>query len=298
MRADHVLGALRDRGETPDELAGAVRAVRAAMLAVDVPEPDELVDTCGTGGGAVTTFNISTAAAFVAAAAGARVAKHGNRSHTSRSGSSDVLESLGVAPADPESAADTLERHRLVFLFAPAHHPAMRHLAPVPMVFLLATASVPLFGAAVLFGDPVAVQAAYWLPALGSVTLNVVANLTFLEAVRMSPLSVTVPLLSLTPVFTAVLGFAVLGERPAPLALLGIALVVIGAFWLNIEPQSSSASMETAAVPPCLPTTCSIAARYSRARPPCATITIPITPHLLPDPGPWHQTPAPGHDGE
>jgi drug/metabolite transporter (DMT)-like permease len=109
----------------------------------------------------------------------------------------------------------------------------VRHLAPVPMVFLLATASVPLFGAAVLFGEPAPVRPAYWLPALGSVALNVVANLTFLEAVRISPLSVTVPLLSLTPVFTALLGFALLGERPAPLDLAGIALVVIGAFWLN-----------------------------------------------------------------
>lgn len=110
----------------------------------------------------------------------------------------------------------------------------VRHLAPVPMVFLLATASVPLFGAAVIFGEPSPVGSAYWLPALGSVLLNVVANLTFLEAVRISPLSVTVPLLSLTPVFTALLGFALLGERPAPLELVGIALVVVGAFWLNV----------------------------------------------------------------
>lgn len=116
----------------------------------------------------------------------------------------------------------------------------VRHLAPVPMVFLLATASVPLFGAAVLFGEPAPVEAAYWLPALGSVALNVIANLTFLEAVRISPLSVTVPLLSLTPVFTALLGFAMLGERPAPLDLVGILLVVAGAFWLNVEPKSSA----------------------------------------------------------
>lgn len=109
----------------------------------------------------------------------------------------------------------------------------VKHLAPVPMVFLLATASVPLFGAAVLFGEPAEVRTAYWLPALGSAALNVVANLTFLEAVRISPLSVTVPLLSLTPVFTALLGFAVLGERPAPLDVAGIVLVVAGAFWLN-----------------------------------------------------------------
>jgi drug/metabolite transporter (DMT)-like permease len=122
----------------------------------------------------------------------------------------------------------------------------VKHLAPVPMVFLLATASVPLFGAAVLFGGPVTVQAAYWLPALGSVALNVVANLAFLQAVRISPLSVTVPLLSLTPVFTALLGFAVLGERPVLLDLVGIALVVVGAFWLNLgmteEGRSSARS--------------------------------------------------------
>ncbi|HYU34608.1 MAG TPA: DMT family transporter [Thermoanaerobaculia bacterium] len=116
----------------------------------------------------------------------------------------------------------------------------VKHLAPVPMVFLLATASVPLFGAAVLFGKPAPVDPSYWLPALGSVALNVVANLTFLEAVRISPLSVTVPLLSLTPVFTALLGFALLGERPAPLALAGIALVVVGAFWLNLGMTAGS----------------------------------------------------------
>lgn len=110
----------------------------------------------------------------------------------------------------------------------------VRDLAPVPMVFLLATASVPLFGAAVAFGGPVDVQAAYWWPALGSVALNVVANLAFLEAVRISPLSVTVPLLSLTPVFTALLGFGLLGERLGALQIAGIVLVVIGAFWLNI----------------------------------------------------------------
>jgi drug/metabolite transporter (DMT)-like permease len=117
----------------------------------------------------------------------------------------------------------------------------VKHLPPVPMVFLLATASVPLFGAAVFFGGPLAVQPAYWLPALGSVALNVVANLAFLEAVRIAPLSVTVPLLSLTPVFTALLGFAVLGERPAALDLLGIVLVVVGAFWLNVGTEKVGA---------------------------------------------------------
>ncbi|HJX26395.1 MAG TPA: DMT family transporter [Thermoanaerobaculia bacterium] len=117
----------------------------------------------------------------------------------------------------------------------------VRDLAPVPMVFLLATASVPLFGAAVAFGGPVDVQGAYWWPALGSVALNVVANLTFLEAVRISPLSVTVPLLSLTPVFTALLGFGLLGERLEPLQIAGIVLVVIGAFWLNVGMTAGAA---------------------------------------------------------
>jgi drug/metabolite transporter (DMT)-like permease len=120
----------------------------------------------------------------------------------------------------------------------------VRDLAPVPMVFLLATASVPLFGAAVIFGEPVEVQAAYWWPALGSAALNVVANLAFLEAVRISPLSVTVPLLSLTPVFTALLGFGLLGERLGLLQIVGILLVVIGAFWLNVGMTSEPGSGE------------------------------------------------------
>src|SRR5262249_62394503 len=91
-----LLMGLRVRGETPEELAGAVQALRDAMVSLPHSSPDTLVDTCGTGGGTVTTFNISTAAAFVAAAAGVRVAKHGNRSYTSRCGSADVLEALGV----------------------------------------------------------------------------------------------------------------------------------------------------------------------------------------------------------
>jgi drug/metabolite transporter (DMT)-like permease len=118
----------------------------------------------------------------------------------------------------------------------------VRHLAPVPMVVLLAVASVPLFGILLALQGGVTLTAGYWLPALGSVLLNIVANLTFLQSVRISPLSVTVPLLSLTPVFTTLLGFLLLGERPAASALLGIGLVVIGAFWLNLPTREQAAA--------------------------------------------------------
>jgi anthranilate phosphoribosyltransferase len=122
---------LRVKGETPDEVAGAARALRAAMLPVTAVV-DHLVDTCGTGGGRVPTFNISTAAAFVAAGAGAAVAKHGNRSFTSRCGSADVLEALGVGIAlDAAGAARALREVGLAFLFAPNFHPAMKHVGPV-----------------------------------------------------------------------------------------------------------------------------------------------------------------------
>ncbi len=126
-----LLLALRVKGETPEEVAGAARALRAAMIRVPAVGP-HLVDTCGTGGGAVTTFNISTAAAFVAAGAGASVAKHGNRSFTSQCGSADVVEALGVRIAlDATQAAHALEEACITFLFAPHFHPAMKHAAPV-----------------------------------------------------------------------------------------------------------------------------------------------------------------------
>lgn len=127
-----LLMALRVKGETADEVAGVVQALRDAMVVLPADRPDLLVDTCGTGGGTLTTFNISTAAALVAAGMGVRVAKHGNRSFTSRSGSADVLEALGVVvETSPLAMAETLANAGIVFMFAPLMHPALRHVGPV-----------------------------------------------------------------------------------------------------------------------------------------------------------------------
>jgi len=127
-----VLMGLRSKGVRPAEIAGGVRALQKAMVRVTAHEPELLVDTAGTGGGRVTTFNISTAAALVAAGAGVRVAKHGNRSFTSRSGSADVLEALGVRiDLTPQRMGEVLEEVGIVFMFAPLLHPAMRHVGPV-----------------------------------------------------------------------------------------------------------------------------------------------------------------------
>lgn len=142
---DHVMGGrasqiqmagllvgLRTKGEVASEVAGGVRALREAMVAVEAGDPDSLVDTCGTGGGRLTTFNISTAAAILAAGMGVRIAKHGNRSFTSKCGSADILEALGVhIELQPEAMARVLEEAGIVFMFAPLLHPAMRHVAPV-----------------------------------------------------------------------------------------------------------------------------------------------------------------------
>ena len=126
-----LLMGLRAKGETADELAGAARALRQAMVRVPAAQP-HLVDTCGTGGGTVSTFNISTVAALVAAGAGAAVPKHGNRSFTSRCGSADVLEALGIRIVlDAASASRVLNEARVVFLFAPNFHPAMKHVGLV-----------------------------------------------------------------------------------------------------------------------------------------------------------------------
>lgn len=124
------LVALKARGETVDEIAGAVSAMRTFMVPVTAPEG--AIDVVGTGGDAKGTFNISTAASFVLAGAGVPVAKHGNRAVSSKSGAADVLEKLGVSiKMPPERAAHCFERANLAFLWAPTHHPAMRHAAAV-----------------------------------------------------------------------------------------------------------------------------------------------------------------------
>jgi anthranilate phosphoribosyltransferase len=125
------LVALRMKGETPDEIAGFAEAIRARGISV-APKRADLVDTAGTGGDGRATINISTAAALVAAAAGAGVAKHGNRAVSSASGSADVLEALGFAlEPPPERIAQSIDELGFGFLFAPAHHPGFRHAAPV-----------------------------------------------------------------------------------------------------------------------------------------------------------------------
>jgi len=129
-----LLGALAGRGETAAEIAGFATSLRAAanILPLSDIEQQELVDTCGTGGDASGSFNISTAAALVAAAAGARVAKHGNRAVTSRCGSADVLEALGIPiQLSAADAAQALRTHRFCFLLAPAHHPQLKAVMPV-----------------------------------------------------------------------------------------------------------------------------------------------------------------------
>lgn len=128
--AGALLTALRMKGETPEEVTGFAQVMRECAVRV-APRCERLVDTCGTGGGTVPTFNISTTAAFVVAGAGVSVAKHGNRAMTSACGSADVLEALGVRIDLPaERICRCIEDVGIGFMFAQAHHPAMRHVGP------------------------------------------------------------------------------------------------------------------------------------------------------------------------
>ena len=125
------LVALRMKGETADEICGSAQGMRSHVVAV-APQRRDLIDTAGTGGDGAATVNLSTAAALVAAAAGVGVAKHGNRAVSSECGSADVLEALGFdLELEPEPIARSIDELGFGFLFAPAHHPAMRHAAPI-----------------------------------------------------------------------------------------------------------------------------------------------------------------------
>lgn len=123
-----VVVALRAKGETVDEIAGFVSSLRDKVIRVTAAR-DGLVDTCGTGGDGTHTFNISTAAALVAAGAGVGIAKHGNRALSSQCGSADVLDALGVENVAPDRVGDVIDRAGIGFMFAPAHHPALKHAA-------------------------------------------------------------------------------------------------------------------------------------------------------------------------
>lgn len=127
-----IITGLRVKKETIEEIAAAAQVMRELATKVDVSDDAHLVDTCGTGGDAAHTFNISTTSAFVAAAAGARVAKHGGRSVSSKSGSADVLEALGVnLNQTPQQVAQSIHEIGVGFMFAPNYHAAMKHAAPV-----------------------------------------------------------------------------------------------------------------------------------------------------------------------
>ncbi|WP_457626574.1 anthranilate phosphoribosyltransferase [Persephonella sp.] len=124
-----VLVGLKMKGETVDEISSAASVMKKEAVKVPVSDRSNLVDTCGTGGDKVNTFNVSTITAFVVAGAGAKVAKHGNRSVSSKCGSADIMEALGIGiEIPPEKAAEAIEKIGLAFLFAPIYHPAMKNV--------------------------------------------------------------------------------------------------------------------------------------------------------------------------
>jgi anthranilate phosphoribosyltransferase len=176
------LVALRIKGETADEIAGFAEAMREHVVAVR-PTRDDLVDTAGTGGDGAHTLNISTAAALLAAAAGAAVAKHGNRAVSSASGSADVLEALGFQlEQEPARIARSIDELGFGFMFAPTHHPAMRHAAPVRRE--LATRTVfnvlgPLTNPAGARAQIVGVYSADLVPTLAEVLARLGARRAF-----------------------------------------------------------------------------------------------------------------------
>jgi anthranilate phosphoribosyltransferase len=127
-----LLTALHAKGETIEEITAAAQVMREVAVPVQVPDTTHLLDIVGTGGDGAHTFNISTCSMFVAAAAGARISKHGNRSVSSKSGSADVLEALGVRlDLSADAVAESIKRSGIGFMFAPLHHPAMKNVAPV-----------------------------------------------------------------------------------------------------------------------------------------------------------------------
>jgi len=176
------LGALRVKGETADEITGFAEAMRSHVLEVR-PARADLVDTAGTGGDGARTFNISTAAALVAAAAGVAVAKHGNRAVSSASGSADVLEALGFRlEQEPARIARSIDELGFGFLFAPSHHPAMRHAAPVRKELAARTVFNvlgPLTNPAGARAQVVGVYAADLVPTLATVLARLGARRAF-----------------------------------------------------------------------------------------------------------------------
>src|ERR1700693_4605269 len=176
-----LLMALRVRGETVDEITGAVTTMRAKMLGVKAP-PDA-IDVVGTGGDASGSFNISTCAAFIVAGAGVPVAKHGNRALSSRSGAADVLGALGVnIELAPEAVGRCIKEAGIVFMFAPAHHPAMKNVGPTRVE--LGTRTIfnllgPLSNPAGVKRQMVGVFSRQWIEALAQVLKNLGSERTY-----------------------------------------------------------------------------------------------------------------------